>query len=91
MRLKDGVTITKRREQEYILNYRGREKAVRPEQVYLLEALQSGIRDNRVFVSLIMDRERCGETASGFVLAGFLIDYGDFLEKEDYYYYEIVD
>lgn len=86
MEWKDGVIITKQSESEYHLQMDTREKTVLAEHVYILEKIQSGEHDDEQLLSYIAEQEKINEAAAGFTLAGFLIEYADYVAADTSHY-----
>jgi len=89
MKWKKGVTVTKNQDKGYLLKSETQEQAVLPEHRYLMDAIQNGMEDDRALIAYIMEKERMDEVPSRFELAGFLIEYRNFI-AEDTSHYEIV-
>lgn len=89
MKWKEGVKVTKKKKDIYLLRMNHKEKKILPEHNYLLEAIQNGIEDDKELVDYIIEQEEICEAAAGFTLAGFIIEYADFI-AEDKSHYEII-
>ena len=89
MKWKEGVKVTKKKKDSYLLRMNQKEKKILPEHNYLLEAIQNGIEDDKELVDYIIEQEEICEAAAGFTLAGFIIEYADFI-AEDKSHYEII-
>lgn len=81
MRWKDDVTFTKTRN-GCQLHLRSKMKPLLPEHEYLLEAMEKGTEDEEQLVELIKAKEKLCEAAARFTLAGFLMEYTDFIAAD---------
>ena len=89
MKWKEGVTVTKNEDTGYHLKQGAKEKAILPQHTYLLEVIQKGMEDDMELIEFIMKKEKMDEVPSSFELAGFLIEYAEFI-AEDTSHYDIV-
>ena len=90
MKFLTGVTICEASDAGYILMSDKKKKTVLKEHEYILHALRDQYLTKEQMLLHIMETEDLDETAAGFVLAEFIIEYADFLEK-DHTHYEIMD
>ena len=89
MKWKEGVTVTKNQDDGYLLKSVNQELAVLPEHSYLIDAIKDGMEDDLALIAYIMEKEGLDEVPSRFELAGFLIEYRNFI-AEDTSHYEII-
>lgn len=89
MKWKEGVKVTKKKKDGYLLRMNQKEKMILPEHNYLLLAIQNGMQDDKELVEHIIKQEKICEAAAGFTLAGFIIEYADYI-AEDRSHYEII-
>jgi hypothetical protein len=53
---------------------------------YLVEAIKAGIHEEEKLKELIMEHDNCNEIVAGFTLAKFILDYQNYIEKDNGYY-----
>ncbi|MFA9466318.1 MAG: hypothetical protein ACERKN_18780 [Velocimicrobium sp.] len=53
---------------------------------YLVEAIREGIHQVEKLKILIMEHDNANEIVAGFTLAKFILDYQDYIEKDQGYY-----
>lgn len=85
MRWKKNVTVT--REQGNVMLHLGKKQCNVPESdIYLVEVIKKGIHEDEKLKELIMEHDNSNETVTGLTLAKFILDYQDYLEKDNGYY-----
>ena len=89
MEWKKDVTVTGKKGTGYIIHQGEKKRSVAEEYSYLMEVIQKGIRDDQELIAYIMKEQKLEHTPSSFELAGFLIEYADFL-AEDTSHYEVI-
>ena len=80
MKLKPETAVLGDR--QLVLRLGSRERSAAPKDIYILRAMLDGMRDDRSFLTLVMQEERIDEIEAGFRMAMFVEDYGEFLEDE---------
>ncbi|GEM_PF-2033595 len=58
------------------------QKVINPEDYFIIRALQNHLSADAKFLKLVMTTEQIDEIEAGFRLAGFVEEYGEFLEEE---------
>lgn len=79
MKLKKQVKFDKETMTFKFNNY---QKTINPEDYFIIQALQNHVSDDEQFLKLVMTKEQIDEIEAGFRMAGFVEEYGDFLEEE---------
>lgn len=73
-------------EEEMVLCLGERWIVVAKEDTYLVEAIQNGTWEEEELKSLIMKHDQCNEIVAGLTLAKFILDYQDYIEKDQGYF-----
>ncbi|MGN0151696.1 MAG: hypothetical protein ACI39Q_04410 [Wujia sp.] len=81
MKWKDEVTIEKRKN-IYRFHMSGNEMPVDQEDVYICDAIEGGMTDDKELLRLIMKKEDENEVIASLRLAQFVLDYGDFISND---------
>ena len=85
MKWKKNVTIISK--QGNVILCLGKKQRPVPElDIYLVKAIQKGIHDEEKLKELIMEHDNSNEIVAGFTLAKFILDYQNFVEKDNGYY-----
>lgn len=85
MKWKKNVTVI--REQENVILCLGKNRCSVPEaDIYLVKAIQKGIYEEEKLKGLIMKHDNSNEIVAGLTLAKFILDYQNFVEKDNGYY-----
>ena len=58
------------------------QKTIHPEDYFIVQALQNHVSDDGQFLKLVMKTEQIDEIEAGFRMAGFVEEYGEFLQEE---------
>lgn len=85
MKWKKNVTAI--REQGNVILCLGKSQCPVPEaDLYLVKAILKGVHEEEKLKQLIMEHDNSNETVAGLTLAKFILDYQDFIEKDNGYY-----
>ena len=87
MKWKPGATIERNKE-ELRFCYRepeeeqSKEKTAAKEDYYIIDAIESGMTDDKELLQLVGDTEQTNDVVSGFRLAQFILDYGEYISND---------
>ncbi|MEE5993774.1 MAG: hypothetical protein V3G42_11105 [Oscillospiraceae bacterium] len=79
MKLKKQVKFDK---QTMTVTFDKYQKTINPEDYFIIRALQNRVTDDAHLLKLVMTTEQIDEIEAGFRMAGFVEEYGEFLEEE---------
>ncbi|NCB94603.1 MAG: hypothetical protein EOM40_18945 [Clostridia bacterium] len=79
MRWKNDVKIEKKN--GYMLKNKEGERKIKPEDEYIVKAMVKGICEDERLLEVIKKKEDLDEILSGFRLAEFLVEYGEYIEE----------
>lgn len=79
MKWKQGVQV--KREKGYRLENAAGIQTVSPADEYIVNAIEKGTEDDEQLLELIMSMESADEIEARLRLAGFLLEYGEYIEE----------